>query len=86
MLRRLHKRRGDGRRGEGRGAVRGLSCDETGLYFAGDCALIEGVAVDGGRVYRRRPMEAINRALSAGYAARSISPRGGRRWTASPII
>jgi hypothetical protein len=43
---------------------RGLSCDETGVHFGGDCELIAPDAL--GR-YRVRDIEAINRALSAGY-------------------
>jgi hypothetical protein len=47
----------------------GLSCDETGLYFGGDCALVTCAEVEGRRIYLPRPMEDINRALSAGYGA-----------------
>ena len=62
MLHKLHDRKA-----LARVPVRGLSCDETGLYFAGDCPLTEEALVDGERVYRHRPIEDINRALSAGY-------------------
>ena len=64
MLIKLHDRRA-----EPRARVRGLSCDETGLHFAGDCALIESVGEDGAPAYRRRPIDEINRTLSAGYGA-----------------
>ena len=50
MLFKLHDRRADGRQ-----RARGLSCDETGLRFGGDCALVAGDDAQGARVYRRRP-------------------------------
>jgi len=63
MLVRLHDRT------EGGPAPKGLSCDDDGLRFGGEVALIEASEGPFGRVFRRRPIDQINRLLSAGYGA-----------------
>jgi len=63
MLVRLHDRT------EGAARPKGLSCDDDGLRFGGDFALIEAAEGPFGRVFRRRPVDQINRLLSAGYGA-----------------
>ena len=46
----------------------GLSCDEDGIFLAGNFALVTPVTdARGGHVYRPRPTAEINIALSAGY-------------------
>lgn len=62
MLHRLHERASTKWR-----AVRGLSCDESGVFFGGDCPLVTPQVVEGRRSYRARPLDEINLALSAGY-------------------
>jgi len=52
-----------------RRAAQGLSCDDDGLGFGGDHALIEAAEGPFGRVFRKRPIDQINRLLSAGYGA-----------------
>jgi hypothetical protein len=49
--------------------VRGLSCDQAGVFFGGDCALVEALAVKGRTVYRVRAIGEINKALSVGFGA-----------------
>ena len=56
-------------RSEGDGRPQGLSCDEDGLGFGGDHALIEASDGPFGRIFCRRPIDQINRLLSAGYGA-----------------
>jgi len=63
MLVRLHDRT------EGAARPKGLSCDDAGLRFGGDFALIEAAEGPFGRGFRRRPVDQINRVLSAGYGA-----------------
>ena len=53
----------------GNGRLLGLTCDETGVHMAGGFALIEREPVEGGWLYRLRPIEDLNRALSAAYGA-----------------
>ena len=52
-----------------KGAVAlGLSCDQEGIFFAGDYALVTPITDATGRsVYRVRPLAEINVALSAAY-------------------
>jgi hypothetical protein len=46
----------------------GLSCDEEGIFLAGDYALVTPITgATGSRVYRVRPLAEINVALSAAY-------------------
>ncbi len=49
-------------------AVRGLSCDEDGIFLGGDCALVAPTTdARGRRVYRLRSTAEINHVLSAIY-------------------
>jgi len=67
---RLHDRSEAGARS------RGLSCDGDGLRLGGDHALIDAHEGPFGRVFRRRPIDQINRLLSAGYGAPvDLTPR-----------
>jgi len=50
------------------GAVLGLSCDEEGIFLAGDYALVTRITdATGRRLYCARPTAEINVALSAAY-------------------
>ena len=70
----LHRLEGD----LNSGARRGLSCNKDGLFLGPDCPLVTCENVDGVRSYRARPIEQINRVLSAGYGARiDLSARKG---------
>lgn len=50
------------------GSALGLSCDEDGVFFAGNCALATPITdATGRRFYRARPLAEINVVLSAAY-------------------
>jgi hypothetical protein len=62
MFLRLHERAPGGRPGR-----RGLSCDEDGLFFGGECSLVAPVVQGGRKSYQVRAAGEISRALSSEY-------------------
>ena len=49
--------------------VRGLSCDESGVYFGGDCPLVTPCEAEGRKIYRVHPLDEINKVLAAGFSS-----------------